>query len=74
MAAEGEAVPVTDSACSPSSPKPGPRSGTANWKFQVRDGRFERPESGTAHVFEVRPAKVLTFAKGRFGQTRHGFA
>jgi len=25
-------------------------------------------------VFEVRPAKVLTFAKGRFGQTRHRFS
>jgi hypothetical protein len=24
--------------------------------------------------FEVRPGKVLTFAKGRFGQTRHRFA
>jgi len=25
-------------------------------------------------VFEVRPAKVLAFAKGRFGQTRHRFS
>ena len=28
---------------------------------------------GAALVFEVRPAKVLAFAKGRFGQTRHRF-
>ena len=28
---------------------------------------------GEALVFEVRPAKVLAFAKGRFGQTRHSF-
>jgi hypothetical protein len=25
-------------------------------------------------VFEVRPAKVLAFAKGRFGQTRYRFS
>jgi hypothetical protein len=28
---------------------------------------------GPAQVFEVRPAKVLAFAKGPFGQTRHRF-
>ena len=44
------------------------------WQFEVRDGTFWHPGGGTAQVFEVRPAKVLTFAKGRFGQTRHRFA
>ncbi|MFI5069177.1 MAG: hypothetical protein ACHP9Z_35070 [Streptosporangiales bacterium] len=46
------------------------------WQFQVRNGRFEQPGGGEgeALVFEVRPAKVLAFAKGRFGQTRHRFA
>jgi hypothetical protein len=40
----------------------------------VRDGGFQNPGGGTALVFSVRPAKVLAFAKGRFGQTRHSFA
>jgi hypothetical protein len=35
------------------------------------DGRFEHPGGGPALVFAVRPAKILAFAKGRFGQTRH---
>jgi uncharacterized protein YndB with AHSA1/START domain len=43
------------------------------WQFQVCDGRFEHGEGGSAPVFEVRPAKVLAFAKGRFAQTRHRF-
>ena len=30
--------------------------------------------ASTALVFEVRPAKVLAFAKGRFGQTRYRFS
>jgi hypothetical protein len=25
-------------------------------------------------VFQVAPAKILAFAKGRFGQTRHSFS
>jgi hypothetical protein len=46
-----------------------------SWICTVRaDGRFEQPGGGPALVFEVRPAKVLAFAKGRFGQTRHSFA
>ena len=44
------------------------------WRYQVCDGRFEHPGGGRALVFEVRPAKVLAFAKGRFGQTRYRFS
>ena len=42
---------------------------------QARDGRFEHPGGGgSALVFAVRPAKVLAFAKGQSGQTRHRLA
>ena len=52
------------------------RKWNGQWQFHVRDGRFEQPGDGEgeALVFEVRPAKILAFAKGRFAQTRHSFA
>ena len=43
-----------------------------DWKYEVRDGAFHH-EAGVAHVFEVRPRKVLSFAKGDFAQTRFRF-
>src|SRR4051812_11650701 len=43
-----------------------------DWKYEVRDGTF-RHAAGVAHVFEVRPRKVLSFAKGNFAQTRFRF-
>jgi len=44
------------------------------WQFGVRDGRFEHQGGGQSLVFAVRPAKILAFAKGQFGQTRHRLA
>jgi PPOX class probable F420-dependent enzyme len=43
-----------------------------DWDFEVRDGAFHH-DGGRAEVFEVRPTKVLAFAKGRFAQTRYRF-
>jgi hypothetical protein len=43
------------------------------WRFEVGDGVF-RHEAGEALVFELRPAKVLSFAKQTFAHTRHRFA
>lgn len=43
-----------------------------DWRYEVRDGTF-RHEPGIAHVFAVRPHKVLSFAKGDFAQTRFRF-
>ena len=40
------------------------------WRFEPADGAF-RHEAGIAHVFAVRPTKVLAFGKGRFSQTRY---
>ena len=44
------------------------------WHYEIHDGAF-RHEGGTGAVlvFSVEPAKVLAFAKGTFGQTRHRF-
>ena len=43
-----------------------------DWRFDVRDGAFYH-DAGIAHVFEVRPSKILAFAKGEFAQTRFRF-
>ena len=56
-----------------------------DWAFEVVDGGFRDPATGddgpeaggaeaSAHVFAVRPAKVLAFGKGEpFSQTRYRF-
>ena len=43
-----------------------------DWVYEARDGAFHH-EVGEALVFEVRPEKVLSFAKGDFAQTRFRF-
>jgi general stress protein 26 len=44
------------------------------WHFEARDGAFHfEDDHGEAVVFEVRPVKVLSFAKGDFAATRHVF-
>ena len=43
-----------------------------DWDYTVRDGAFQHGP-GAAHVYEVRPRKVLSFAKGDFAQTRFRF-
>ena len=70
---EGEAVRVTDPALLQRLVGAWAEKWDGQWQFEVRDGAFWHPGGGTALVFEVRPAKVLAFAKGRFGQTRHSF-
>jgi general stress protein 26 len=41
------------------------------WRFEVVDGGFGHQRGGIAHVFEVRPTKILAFSKGAFSVTRH---
>jgi hypothetical protein len=76
VVAEGDAAQVTDEELLTRLAQAWAAKWDGQWRFQVRDGRFEQPGDGAgeALVFEVRPAKVLAFAKGRFGQTRHSFA
>jgi general stress protein 26 len=45
-----------------------------SWKFEpVAEGFRHADGERTAHVFAVRPAKVLAFGKGTFSHTRHRF-
>jgi general stress protein 26 len=74
VVAEGDAIQVTDEALLTRLTQAWAQKWDGQWQFRVRDGRFEHPDGGSALVFEVRPAKVLAFAKGRFAQTRHRFA
>jgi general stress protein 26 len=75
VVAEGDAVQVTDDALLTRLAEAWARKWDGQWQFQVRDGSFQNSDGGgPVLVFEVRPAKVLAFAKGRFGQTRHSFA
>ncbi len=73
VVAEGDAIRMTDEALLTRLAQAWARKWDGQWQFQVRDGSFQHESGGPALVFEVRPAKVLAFAKGRFGQTRHSF-
>jgi general stress protein 26 len=72
VVAEGDAVQVTEQKLLTRLARAWTRKWDGQWQFQARDGRFEHPGGGgSALVFAVRPAKVLAFAKGQSGQTRH---
>ena len=43
------------------------------WEFEPVEEGFHNEVGGLALVYEVRPTKVLAFAKGRYSQTRHVF-
>lgn len=43
-----------------------------DWDYEV-DGDVFHHGAGTAHVFGVRPAKVLSFGKSPYSQTRYRF-
>lgn len=46
---------------------------SGDWDYKVGNGVFIHGEDAEAIVFEVPPVKVLSFAKGRFAQTRYSF-
>jgi general stress protein 26 len=73
---EGDAVSVTDEAVLRSLAQAWTAKWDGQWQFQVRDGSFADQGNGGGRglVFQVAPAKILAFAKGRFGQTRHSFS
>jgi nitroimidazol reductase NimA-like FMN-containing flavoprotein (pyridoxamine 5'-phosphate oxidase superfamily) len=43
------------------------------WQYEGRNGGFYDKDGEMALVFEVKPIKVLAFAKSTFGHTRHQF-
>jgi hypothetical protein len=71
---EGEAVQVADEDLLMRLAAAWATKWDGRWHYQVHDGAF-RHEGGTdaVLVFSVTPTKVLAFAKGTFGQTRHLF-
>jgi hypothetical protein len=44
-----------------------------DWDFEVTDGGFLDPAGRTGLVFAVTPAKVLSFGKSPYSQTRYRF-
>lgn len=69
---EGEAVRVTDAQQLERLALAWAQKWDGQWQYEVSEEGF-RHDVGTAFVFAVRPAKVLAFTKGGFGQTRHRF-
>lgn len=74
LVVEGTAVQVTDESVLGRLAEAWASKWDGRWHYEVRDGGF-RHEGGTGAVlvFAVKPVKVLAFAKGTFGQTRHRF-
>jgi hypothetical protein len=73
VVAEGDAVRVTDDALLVRLARAWGEKWDGRWRYEARDGRLVGDDGGSPMVFEVRPAKVLAFTKGRFAQTRHRF-
>ena len=71
---EGEAVQVEDEDVLARLASAWAAKWDGRWRYEVHDGGFRHEVgSGVVLVFSVKPAKVLAFAKGTFGQTRHRF-
>jgi hypothetical protein len=49
------------------------RKWDGRWQFDVTDAGFGIGDHGAAHVFAVRPTKVLAFGKNPFTHTRYRF-
>jgi nitroimidazol reductase NimA-like FMN-containing flavoprotein (pyridoxamine 5'-phosphate oxidase superfamily) len=71
---EGEAVRVTDEQVLVRLAEAWATKWDGRWHYEVHERAF-RHEGGTGAVlvFSVTPTKILAFAKGTFGQTRHRF-
>lgn len=69
---EGDAIQVTDDALLQRLAAAWASKWDGRWRFEADEGGF-RHEAGEALVFEVAPAKVLAFGKGKFSHTRHRF-
>ena len=72
---EGEAVQVIDESVLEQLAEAWAAKWDGRWHYEVHQRSF-RHEGGSEAVlvFAVKPAKVLAFAKGTFGQTRHLFS
>jgi nitroimidazol reductase NimA-like FMN-containing flavoprotein (pyridoxamine 5'-phosphate oxidase superfamily) len=72
LVVEGDAVEVSDDTLLHRLAAAWAAKWDGRWRYEVGDGGF-RQAHGVVLVFSVRPTKILAFAKGTFGQTRHRF-
>ena len=71
---EGEAVQVIDEDVLKRLVEAWETKWDGRWHYEVHEGGFRHDANADAIlIFSVQPAKVLAFAKGTFGQTRHRF-
>lgn len=70
---EGDAERVTDEATLRDLAQAWAGKWDGSWQFEAAEGGFGHDDGGIAHVFAVRPKKVLAFGKGGFSHTRHLF-
>jgi nitroimidazol reductase NimA-like FMN-containing flavoprotein (pyridoxamine 5'-phosphate oxidase superfamily) len=72
---EGEAVRVIDESVLERLAGAWAAKWDGRWRYEVHERSFRhKGGSDVVLVFAVKPAKVLAFAKGTFGQTRHLFS
>jgi general stress protein 26 len=73
---EGEAVRVIDESVLEQLAGAWAAKWDRRWHYEVHERSFRHKGGGSdvVLVFAVKPAKVLAFAKGTFGQTRHLFS
>jgi general stress protein 26 len=69
---EGEAVEITSASPLRRLAQAWAAKWDGRWQFEAGDGCLLQ-DGHPALVYAVRPAKVLAFAKGSFGHTRHRF-
>lgn len=71
---EGEAIQVSDEDVLKRLAEAWARKWDGRWDYEVHGSTFRhKGGTGAVLVFSVTPTKVLAFAKGSFGQTRHRF-
>ncbi len=70
---EGDAVPLTDDDVLERLASAWATKWDGRWQYEGRNGGLHHKNGGMALVFEVKPTKILAFAKGTFSHTRHQF-
>ncbi len=71
---EGEAAQVIDESLLKRLAAAWETKWDGRWRYEVHEGGFRNEANADAIlVLSVKPTKVLAFAKGTFGQTRHRF-
>ena len=70
---EGDAVQLTDDDVLKRLAEAWTIKWDGQWQFEARNGGFHSKSGEMALVFEVKPTKILAFAKGHFSHTRHQF-